>query len=188
MSNFEFRLGRNCGLAMAGVKTGNLMCCKVEDYLGIYDEINRLAKSLESAGIQIRILKDNGNHMLILVFRTKALEEILLKKEFQKVLRSLGYEKPEDLEYCLKRLASRCYDKNNFPHEIGVFLGYPVEDILGFIESPKDFLYSGMWKVYHNVEEKITLFEKYKKCTNSIVKKMENGFGLTSIFAKNKVC
>ena len=36
-----------------------------------------------------------------------------------------------------------------FPHEIGLFLGYPFEDVMGFIENKgENYLCSGCWKVY----------------------------------------
>ena len=30
-------------------------------------------------------------------------------------------------------------NSNGFPHEIGLFLGYPMTDVLGFIEGRKHF-------------------------------------------------
>ena len=36
-----------------------------------------------------------------------------------------------------------------FPHEMGLLLGYPVEDVTGFmVHGGKNSLYSGYWKVY----------------------------------------
>lgn len=40
----------------------------------------------------------------------------------------------------------------NFPHEIGIFLGYPLDDVIGFIEH-KPYYLVGDWKVYQNVNE-----------------------------------
>ena len=35
-------------------------------------------------------------------------------------------------------------EKGAFPHEIGLLLGYPVEDVLGFIRyQGKNYLYTG---------------------------------------------
>ena len=52
-----------------------------------------------------------------------------------------------------------------FPHEIGVFLDYPLEDVVGFIENAgQNYKCSGCWKVYCNECETRKLFAKYKKC------------------------
>ena len=52
-----------------------------------------------------------------------------------------------------------------FPHEIGVFLGYPLEDVIGFIKnSGQNSICTGCWKVYYNECEALKLFKRYKKC------------------------
>ena len=39
-------------------------------------------------------------------------------------------------------------DHLSFPHELGLLLGYPVEDVLGFIRNEgRNYLYCGYWKV-----------------------------------------
>ena len=49
-----------------------------------------------------------------------------------------------------------------FPHEIGLFLEYPLADIEGFIEHQgKDALESGYWKVYGDVEQARAAFRLY---------------------------
>ena len=54
--------------------------------------------------------------------------------------------------------------QNEFPHEIGLLLGYPFEDVIGFIENEgRNYLYSGYWKVYKNKEEKCKLFNLYNQ-------------------------
>ena len=66
----------------------------------------------------------------------------------------------------LKELSDRimmyCGGNIEFPHEIGAFLAYPVEDVRGFLDNNgENFLYSGYWKVYHNVKETKKLFKQY---------------------------
>jgi hypothetical protein len=52
-----------------------------------------------------------------------------------------------------------------FPHEIGVFLGYPLQDVKGFIENNgRNSKYTGLWKVYGDKAASIRMFEKYRKC------------------------
>ena len=46
-------------------------------------------------------------------------------------------------------LIRRLQDEAEFPHEIGLFLSYPPEDVQGFIDHhARDFKLSGLWKVY----------------------------------------
>ena len=50
-------------------------------------------------------------------------------------------------------------------NEIGIFLGYPLADVKGFIENAgKNSKCSGCWKVYCNECEAIKTFKKFEKC------------------------
>ena len=52
-----------------------------------------------------------------------------------------------------------CRKGKRFPHEIGVLLGYPAEDVKGFVVNEgKNYLYSGYWKVYGDLSEAKQLF------------------------------
>lgn len=67
--------------------------------------------------------------------------------------------------FCINRLIKKLREEPDFPHEIGLFLGYPLEDVKGFIENKADCSKcSGCWKVYGNEEKALKLFEKYQKC------------------------
>ena len=67
----------------------------------------------------------------------------------------------------VERLKERIRQLEDFPHEIGLFLSYPIEDVLGFIENRgKNYILNGYWKVYGNEEEARKSFFKYRKCTD----------------------
>ena len=64
----------------------------------------------------------------------------------------------------------------DFPHEIGVILGYPIDDVLSFIENKgKNSIYSGYWKVYHNKNRALKEFEKFDKCRKEYITLFNNG-------------
>jgi hypothetical protein len=72
---------------------------------------------------------------------------------------------------------------DDFPHEIGIFLNYPLEDVKGFITSPNSGVKCvGYWKVYEDEEAKKKTFELYDKCTGNIVNKLLGGKSLQTIF------
>lgn len=65
------------------------------------------------------------------------------------------------------KIKERIRQLEDFPHEIGLFLSYPIEDVLGFIENRgKNYILNGYWKVYGNEEEARKSFFKYRKCTD----------------------
>ncbi|MDO4733331.1 MAG: DUF3793 family protein, partial [Bacillota bacterium] len=76
----------------------------------------------------------------------------------------------------LAMLRSRFLESREFPHEIGLFLGYPLGDVCGFIENGgKNCKCSGCWKVYSNEQEVQLLFEKYRKCRETYRKSFRSG-------------
>ena len=68
----------------------------------------------------------------------------------------------------------------DFPHEIGLFLGYPMTDVLGFIEG-KEHLSVGYWKVYSHVKNCQHTFDKYHKCTHELCKRFNQGESVEQI-------
>ena len=69
-----------------------------------------------------------------------------------------------------------------FPHEMGLLLGYPVEDVEGFIEHKgKNYLYSGYWKVYEDVASKRKIFEAYENAKEELIVLLANGHAVRSI-------
>jgi hypothetical protein len=60
------------------------------------------------------------------------------------------------------RLGEYFYDDEVFPHELGVFLGFPMEDILEYIkEDGKNPLITGYWKVYQNAQNAMKEFSNF---------------------------
>ena len=73
-------------------------------------------------------------------------------------------------------------DRKIFPHEMGILLGYPIEDVLGFMEQKgKNYLYSGYWKVYRDVSAKKKIFAQYENAKEELILWLEYGYEIHSI-------
>ncbi|HIU50062.1 MAG TPA: DUF3793 family protein, partial [Candidatus Limousia pullorum] len=100
----------------------------------------------------------------ILFFRKRGLEEDLKDEQANHYLKKLGYN-TDSTDEVLNFLKKRICTQDDFPHEIGFFLGYPPEDVVGFIENNgKNFKFCGCWKVYSDVNEAEKRFHMYRKC------------------------
>jgi len=86
MTNFERIVASNCGVALAGIKTANLVCVKHGDFVDIYGEIEKLKEHLSGAGIVLRVLADNKKRILLLVYRQKVMDERLAQCDVQQLL------------------------------------------------------------------------------------------------------
>ena len=81
-----------------------------------------------------------------------------------------------------RRYAAYQRGEGGFPHEMGVFLGYPIEDVRGFIENDgQGYLYSGYWKVYEGVDEKKDTFELYEIAKETLVCLISSGIDISEI-------
>ncbi len=154
---------RHCAPTMASLKCANMMSCPDDE--NYREDLQKIREELEEKGIRIRIINLLKNRMLILVYRPSMLAKRFADGAIYEFLTEHGYT-DFNAEAALDRLQMRmAADPTNFPHEIGVFLGYPLADIKGFIENNgKNGICCGEWKVYHEPEAAVKIFAKLKKC------------------------
>ena len=173
----------HCGPALAGIKPANIASCYKAKIPNIYSEINRLNNQLNCKDIYIEILCNCEKRVLIMVYRKKVLEKHLQNPEIINFLNDFGYSSAFGTQKYINHLKSRISKCSVFPHEIGVFLGYPLHDVYGFINHRDDgCILIGEWKVYEDAEGAKKLFSRYKACRSALVKRIEKGFSLAQIF------
>ncbi len=177
----EKTIAYHCAPALAGIKPANIVACYKDKIPDISAGISRLNMELNPRDIYFEVLCECSNRALIMVYRRKKLEQYLQKDEFLDFLQALGYPGEFNLDAYLSFLKKRLKVRHDFPHEIGAFLGYPLKDIYGFINN-ETCLFTGNWKVYHNEKEARELFNRYKICTNAVLKRLSSGKTLAQIF------
>lgn len=156
---------RHCSPTMAGLKTGNLFNCPVEDPVALMEDVRALNRRLVPRGVRVLPLKVADRRALIYMYRPKRLEEDLADRIAQKILEERNYPVGQT-ERCIVELVRRLNSEAAFPHEIGLFLGYPPKDVDGFIQNgAQKAKCVGEWKVYGDVEAAQCKFAQYQKCT-----------------------
>ncbi len=111
--------------------------------------------------IKFREIKIKNERIQVLFYHYASLDNTLRNKENLKFLRKLGYPDPYSLEVYLDLLAKRL-NQDDFPHEIGIFLGYPLKDVLGFIGHPSlQLVKTKGWKIYGNEKTSITRYHSF---------------------------
>ena len=69
-----------------------------------------------------------------------------------------------------------------FPHEVGLFLSYPPQDVRGFIENHAvNYKCAGLWKVYGDEALARRLFDKFRKCTDIYCALWRAGSGIDQL-------
>ena len=166
----------HCSATLASIKAANLCNMTFSSKEELEDQISYWSACLEPKGIRIFVLREHETRALVYVYREGLLQEELENPENAAFLKSYGYEST-DIAYALNRLRNRVAEcKEGFPHEIGVFLDYPLGDVIGFIENKgHNYKCKGCWKVYCNECEAQKTFQRYQKCRNVYLRLWKQG-------------
>ena len=175
---------KHCSPTLAGLKTANLFSCAYAQKQEVERYAQEFNRRFGHKGVKMQPLGYGKSRALIYVFRPTQLKRDLSDPQAQSILASMGY-KSFDCEACLNRLKSRVKQCPEFPHEIGLFLGYPPEDVRGFILH-KGYCCKccGCWKVYGNEEKARCVFAKYKKCSDIYYSKWLSGTSINKLIVK----
>lgn len=172
---------KNSAPTLAGIKTGSLFTTSYESLERLKHSLKQLNSRLEGKGLRLTMLRCRRGRALIYVYRPGALRVDLSRPGARRILRRCGYlsSNPEGL---LQELIFRLREREAFPHEIGLFLGYPIEDVEGYLsDGGRNSLFTGAWQVYGDVEEKKRLFEKYRACTEVYCRLKQSGHSLEQL-------
>lgn len=171
----EEYLVRNCAPTLAGLKTANLFTCPYESREALLNAIRRINKRLHGKGLRVIPLRFSEKRALIYIYRPKKLSADLSDAAAARLLRNCGYT-TGSCEKCLVSLCRKLRREADFPHEIGLFLGYPPEDVCGFIENNAcGCKCVGCWKVYGDETAAQKKFDQYKKCTRVYCDQLAKG-------------
>lgn len=154
-----------CSPTLAGIKTANLFSCYYDDKDTLLCELRTFNKALSHKGICAVPVKFTDKKALIYIFRPAYLKRDLSDASAHAILEDAGYV-PSTMGGAIAQLIKRLAAYDEFPHEIGLFLGYPPEDVRGFIDNKGcGGKCCGCWKVYGDADAAQKCFNRYKKCT-----------------------
>ena len=171
---------RWCAPTLACLKTGSMFTCAFADRADMTHSLQSLNRSLRDKGLRAIALRYREGRGLIYLYRPHMLARDLESGIAHALLAECGYQREEPSQ-CLAELCRRLRGNEDFPHEIGLFLGYPPADVEGFMHRRDDFKASGMWKVYDDVDGAKRTFRRYKRCTENYIRRCRNGSSLREL-------
>lgn len=184
----------NCSPTLAGIKTGNLFSIAAESKEELTRDLRQLNAIFCRKGLRIVPLGYAGDpakgRTLLYVYRPDRLRKDAQVPKAQAILKSLGYSAttPDGLVVQLaKRIRNTDTETHAFPHEIGLFLGYPAEDVEGFMEGRTPALQAkGYWQVYSNPASALRTFRMYRKCTEVYASCYEGGASIDRLTVSSR--
>ena len=185
-ADFEELLARQCAPTFTGLKAASLVAFQKDRFDDLDAQLADYEPCFACHGVSVFRLLDEESRVLVLFYRADVLDVILRRLDAQTLLRRYGYRPSDSLPMMLLRLRRRVQSSESesagFPHEIGLFLGYPPHDVRGFIEHKgRGFLCCGLWKVYADADTSMTLFKRYADCTARFCTRLASGVPMADI-------
>ena len=183
----EAALARHAAPCLAGIKPANLVSFPSADieWCRIYNQ------RLNGQGIYFMPLCVCEDRAQILVYRKDLLARFCFQPQVAAALQSFGYQPENGLDAIIMRLKERMsvligtrnrHCRDSFPHEIGLFLGYPAEDVMQYVKTGgQNCLLCGYWKVYSNPEQALQVFHRYTECKERFALQIKSGMTIFEI-------
>lgn len=173
-----FQVAVQCAPVLKGVKVSNLMTVKPGQW-------HQIRARLRKSRIICILLYADARREVLFLYRYEQMAALLGQKKVRSFLAEYGYT-AFDVAAVFKRLRRRYQQYAGgvleFPHELGVLLEYPVEDVEGFIRNRgENSLAARYWKVYHNPQEAERTFQIYDAAKEQALMEIVGGSALDEV-------
>ena len=174
---FEQTLAWHCAPSLAGIKAADMVTWASDPQV-----LRHYVPLLARRGIRLKALGPYRGRTLLLVYRPRRLDEWLAQPQVARMLAQAGYPVEQGTGAMLVHLRGRLRGED-FPHEIGLFLGYPPADVAGFLrDGGRGCKLCGPWKVYGDVEEAARRFAAFRRCRAALSRRVAQGVSLAQVF------
>lgn len=168
----------HCAPVLSGVKAANMMTVAEKDFFYI-------RSLLENTDISYYFFRTGNEQGIAYLYRERELTGYIHREEIISFLGQYGYA-AQNVDGMLSHLWERMYSyrqgQEAFPHEIGVFLEYPLPDVQGFVENGgRNYLFAGYWKVYQDAKGAAAKFRQYDRQREKAVQAVVSGHGILEI-------
>lgn len=181
IQRFEEELIHHCAPALCGLKPANLVCFSKREFPELPHVLQTYQFALMPYGIHMELMCSCDKRWLVMVYHPDLLKQQLAKPRVSSMLQCDGYP-PEGMDMQLAFLKYRLQVCPNFPHEIGLFLGYPTSDVLAFQQNRGEGCkLCGYWKVYTDVESAKKSFAAFDACRDALERALHAGKTVTQL-------
>lgn len=165
-----FTFANSCMPTLLKTKPSSLVCFH-KKYIENQESFLRVLREESGQfGCCYEVLYENDYAFYILLYQLELLREVFARYAVRSILKENGYLSGRgNFAYNLIHFKNRfrSFKENqtaDFPHELGIFLGYPIIDVEEFIKNKgENYMLCGYWKVYHNAEEAGRTFELFRR-------------------------
>lgn len=173
-----FKVVTQCAPVLKGVKVSNMVTVRP-------GASHLVSRYLKDSCVSCMTLYSGRGREILFLYRYEALMDYLKMPRVKQFLQQYGYL-DMSVSGVLLRLRKRYGDYVErhweFPHELGIILEYPVEDVEGFIRNQgKNCLMVRYWKVYHDKERAEQIFMQYDLVREAAMNEIVAGYSLSQV-------
>ena len=170
LKKLHSQLALQCAPLIVGLKMSNLFVTEPDTY-------RSLRRILQGGSISCFLLTKSQRKLSLLLYKKNDLAKYIKKRDIRCFMQECGYDENLSLEEMIAEFATRysmyMSGHGDFPHEMGIILGYPLEDVNGFMcNQGKNYLLSGYWKVYNRPANARRIFKEYDEATERMIKEL----------------
>ena len=173
-----------CAPTLCDIKPGNIFFVRNRDFSqSCFEEWKNTFLILGFMTFAIKLSKDST---AIFVCNPCWERKILGDSMVQAYLHEKGYHDCGVTDF-VKHFKIRLQTAPGFPHEIGIVLGYPVNDVIEFENHEgQNCKYCGYWKSYSDIENAKQCHCEYKNCSGLCERLYNEGYSLDFIIREYK--
>lgn len=177
--DFDKTIINYCAPVLCKIKSASLFSIKLDDYKRNCKKITSWINFFSAVGICFSVIYKQNKRILLFVYDKELLRKKCFEKQNAVYLKQKKFPLEKGVDAVLREMVYRLTNYSSFPHEIGVFLDYPLEDVVKFEKlEGTGSKYSGYWKVYGNVDAAQKQMEMYKACSKYCVKLVASGISV----------
>lgn len=181
----EYLLLYHCAPTLLGKKSASLFSLSGASISKLPYILNTYSHLISSLELKVTILCRCEKNALVYVYNEQQLKRILDTPTVSDFLKKFGYANCKTVSDYIELLKTRFDGICKFPHEIGIFLDYPLYDVIGFIQNKgKSCICCGDWKVYGNKTDALRRFDIYRQCRSDIYKNLKSGLSAEEILSE----
>ncbi len=167
-----YKIFFHAAATIKGVKPSSLLNFRNMPTINLYDTWHQYKGELEDKlHIKFMELRDTGDSVSVLFYNEDYLRAILCESECSCFLRDRGYKNCRAVEFALNELKEKY--NSECPDEIGVFLGYPLDDVKMFLQKNEVACkMARYWKAYTDLPNALVIWNQYDEAIKTVMKEL----------------
>lgn len=134
VQRFDQWLFLNGSSVLLSEKTGELLTIDLDELAMSESEVEEGLDRLSNQwGFHYRLLMVNNSLLKFIVYRHERLQVVLDHAPYCVMVGKLNYGCPLSADGFIDEVKVRWEEQGSIPHEIGIALGYPLDDVFGYM-------------------------------------------------------